>query len=229
MAAIIDSLHKEIDMHDTGVHGFTNGDAPSNSKPTELTAAWCNAVQQEINNAIVASGEALNDAKDDQLGEAILTIAYEQKPRDSGKTAIFVQFDEDVANVDAAAWGEYKRTGRDRARAGGGAAFKLASLAMIPNNAAVLVEYAVTVVKSTDKTAYYMERGVADFARGTNSGTSVEGSTTPLWSAGTLVVTVTIRKDANGYPSVEIDPSALSALSTYNTTVSVTALLAAQT
>jgi len=228
MAAIIDSEHKVEDMHDTGVHGFTSGDAPANAPPTEFTADWCNAVQQEINNGIGAAEINLNTAKDDQLGEAIQEIAYVAKPRSSGKTAMFIQFDTDTAQADAAAWGEYKRTGRDFERAGGGATFRLAEMNMIPNNCAVMLTFTVVLVRSDDKTEYLTYEGKADFYRGTNAATSAVGAVSGVYAGGTAAASATLVESSNGYPAVQIDPSSLSALKTWNTTVSVVALVTTQ-
>ncbi|RTL04395.1 MAG: hypothetical protein EKK62_16505 [Acidimicrobiia bacterium] len=221
MAAVIDSEHKVEDMHDTGVHGFTSGDAPANSPPTELTADWCNAVQQEINNGIAAAEINLNTAKDDQLGGAIQEIAYVQKPRSSGKTATLFQFDTDTAQADAATWGEYKRTGRDFERTGGGATFELAEMAMLPNNCAVLIDFDVTLVRSDDKTVYLAYSAKGDFYRGTNNATSAAVSQSGMFASGSAAATATLVKSSNGYPAIQIDPSGLSAAKTWNTTVVV--------
>ena len=228
MAAIIATEHKVTDMHDTGVHGFTNGDPPANSKATEMSADWCNTVQQEINNAIAAAGVALNSAKDDQLGEAVQEIAYVQKPRDSGKTVIFTQFDADTAEVDAATWGEYRKTGRDFERTGGGATFQMAELDELPNNCAALLDFTVTLVRSNDKTVYLTYNAKCDFYRGTNNATSGVGSQSGMFAAGTAAATATLVKSTNGYPAVQIDPSSLSNLHTWNTTVSVVCLVTTQ-
>lgn len=62
----IDSATAEADTHGAGKDGFTDGTPPS-IPPTDLTAKWFNATQEEICNIIEGFGVALDDAQRDQV------------------------------------------------------------------------------------------------------------------------------------------------------------------
>lgn len=230
MAAIIDSEHKVTDHYATGVHGFTSGDAPANTLPTELTPTWCGNVQQEINNAIEASGATLNGANDDQLSAAIEDIALSRKPRTSGKTVIFTQFDANVASAEADAWGQYEKTGRVHELTGGGSTFDLVTLDTddIPDNCVLVIEYMCSLQRATDKTNYYVERGDASFYRGTSPGTSAIGSSAASFQDGPEPAVVQLLEDSNGFPTIRVDPSFLSGANDYNYTGYIRALVVTQ-
>lgn len=58
MAANIDTSHSVaalwgLDPYGTAMNGFANGNYSGGILPTEVNASWCNAVQQEINNATI--------------------------------------------------------------------------------------------------------------------------------------------------------------------------------
>jgi hypothetical protein len=58
MAAIIDTSHRYVglwgvDAYGVSMDGFTAGNFAGGVLPTQLSSDWCNAVQQEINNAAI--------------------------------------------------------------------------------------------------------------------------------------------------------------------------------
>jgi hypothetical protein len=66
----IDSATAEQDTHGAGKDGFTDGTPPS-VPPTDLTAKWFNAVQEEIANVVEGTGIALSAASSTQLDTAL--------------------------------------------------------------------------------------------------------------------------------------------------------------
>lgn len=58
------------DLFGPGKDGFTDGD-PGLAPETALDAAWFNAVQEELANAVEASGQELDLADNTQLHKAI--------------------------------------------------------------------------------------------------------------------------------------------------------------
>lgn len=230
MASIIDSEHKASDLFGAGKHGFTSGDAPANSLPTEFTPKWCNRVQQEINNAIEASGATLDGEDDTQLALAIEDIALSRKPRTSGKTVIFTQFDADVASSEADRWGMVEKTGRVHELTGGGSVFSLVSLGSndIPNNCVLLIAYMAVLQRATDKAQHYVERGDACFYRGTNAASSALSSAFASFQDGPEPAVVQLLENASGYPYIYVDPSLLSGAHAYNYTGYIRALVVTQ-
>jgi len=53
---------------------FTDGDALTGTPGTVISAAWLNAVQEEISNVILEAGLSLDKATSDQLKEAVLAL-----------------------------------------------------------------------------------------------------------------------------------------------------------
>jgi hypothetical protein len=70
----IDTSSKATDFFGAGKHGFTNGNPSTGVPATQLDAAWCNAIQEELANAIEGAGIALNPAVRTQLFTAINTL-----------------------------------------------------------------------------------------------------------------------------------------------------------
>lgn len=66
---------------DTIDHLFSDGDSASGTKGTRVTAAWLNAVQQELVNVITGFGEALDPDKPDQLYQ-VLNARFSGRPGD---------------------------------------------------------------------------------------------------------------------------------------------------
>jgi hypothetical protein len=67
----IDSATAEADTHGAGKDGFTGGTPPS-IPPTDLTAKWFNAVQEEIAAVIEDSGRTLSDVNHNQLADSVV-------------------------------------------------------------------------------------------------------------------------------------------------------------
>lgn len=91
MGVIVDTAHKVLDLFGAGIHGFTPGNALSGVAPTELHANWTNAVQQEINNAIIPGldGLSLNPATYNQLNTSILNQITARYPRATAGNYIY--------------------------------------------------------------------------------------------------------------------------------------------
>lgn len=62
-------------MFGAGKAGFSNGSRAAGSPATELSADWCNALQEEICRAVEGSGQALDPSRYDQLLDAIQRLA----------------------------------------------------------------------------------------------------------------------------------------------------------
>lgn len=63
------------DLFGAGKDGFTSGNPNSQIAPTQLSASWCNGVQEELVGCIEASGQTL-DAEDNlQVAKAIPYLA----------------------------------------------------------------------------------------------------------------------------------------------------------
>jgi len=82
MAAIIQTATKQADKFGANRHGFTGGDAQAGLSPTQFSADWCDAVQEEENNVINDAGyEALDNADYEQLAKAIDFMNFTVYPR----------------------------------------------------------------------------------------------------------------------------------------------------
>lgn len=71
---------KSVDLHGSGKHGFRAGDAQVGTAPTQISAAFCNAVQEEIAQAVEGSGQELAVETYDQLLRAILLLGRNWTP-----------------------------------------------------------------------------------------------------------------------------------------------------
>jgi len=69
----IDTDTRDIDEHGAGKDGFTEGDPGQGVAPTDFSADWCDAVQEEIANVIESTGTALDKNDNTQLQAAIET------------------------------------------------------------------------------------------------------------------------------------------------------------
>ncbi len=69
----IDSATAEADLFGAGKDGFTAGTPPS-VPPTDLTAKFFNALQQELALIIEGAGITLDDSDHNQLADAIVTL-----------------------------------------------------------------------------------------------------------------------------------------------------------
>lgn len=70
----INTTNKEIDLFGAGKHGFRDGEPGTGVFATFLSAAWFNAIQEEIANVVESTGAALNPASRTQLLTAINAI-----------------------------------------------------------------------------------------------------------------------------------------------------------
>lgn len=59
---------------------FTGGNKPTGLAPTRVDDDWCNSVQEEIANVVLAAGLQLSKVSNTQLYEAIQAIAYGANP-----------------------------------------------------------------------------------------------------------------------------------------------------
>lgn len=64
-------MHKIDHATATGANEFTDGNPQTAVKPTVVTAAWLNALQNELSNFITAMGITLNKADNTQLKQAL--------------------------------------------------------------------------------------------------------------------------------------------------------------
>lgn len=87
MAAIIQTAHRVVglfgtDPYGSSMDGFASGNYMGGVLPTELSAAWCNSVQQEINNACISGlGFALDSSSYTQLSYSIDAQIEKRSPK----------------------------------------------------------------------------------------------------------------------------------------------------
>lgn len=67
----ISTSTRATDLFGAGKHGFKDGNQALGIAPTDFNADWCNQIQEEIANAIEASGAGLNAGDRAQLVDAI--------------------------------------------------------------------------------------------------------------------------------------------------------------
>jgi hypothetical protein len=70
----IDTETREEDLHGSGKDGFTAGDPGAAIAPTDLSADWCNAVQEELAHVVEDAGLTLNKGDHHQLAAAVGVI-----------------------------------------------------------------------------------------------------------------------------------------------------------
>lgn len=66
------------DLFGAGKDGFTSGNPNSQIAPTQLSAGWCNGVQEELVRCIEFSGQTLDADDNTQLAKAIPYLAGHQ-------------------------------------------------------------------------------------------------------------------------------------------------------
>ena len=71
----IDTDTKAEDLHGSGKHGFTEGNPVQGVAATDLSADWCNAVQEEASHVIEHAGLTLDKNDNTQLRQAVEIIA----------------------------------------------------------------------------------------------------------------------------------------------------------
>lgn len=87
----IDTTNAVANLHGEGKSGFGPGNPVTGTKATYLSAAWCNAIQEEIARVIEGAGIPLDAAKYDQLKTAIdllIASALEAIPGDMLRRAV---------------------------------------------------------------------------------------------------------------------------------------------
>lgn len=67
----INTLTKLLDLFGAGKHGFRDGNRAQSIPATDLSAEWCNSLQEEIANVIEAAGIVLDAENRSQLLQAI--------------------------------------------------------------------------------------------------------------------------------------------------------------
>ena len=74
----ITTATKAVNLFGVGKDGFTSGNPNSQLAPTQMSAAWCNGVQEEIATCIELSGQTLNPADVKQVAKSIPYLAGRQ-------------------------------------------------------------------------------------------------------------------------------------------------------
>lgn len=154
MAVIIATTSKVADKFGAGVHGFTNGDPQSGTKPTVVDSDWHDAAQQETNNAIEHAGIALDGADVDQLAEAIERMIAQHYPRGlySGNHIFRTQSQPDISATEEA-WHEWRKTRALAAKASG--TNQTVGIFQMPASDVVWqLETRVSIVDTSDTTLY---------------------------------------------------------------------------
>lgn len=84
MGVIINTSAKITDEYGAGIHGFDVGDPQAGRPPTQLSADWCDGVQQETNNAILTAPLSIDNSDRTQLAQSIDAQIRTRKPRFGG-------------------------------------------------------------------------------------------------------------------------------------------------
>lgn len=90
----INTSTKAGDLHGPGKDGFRPGDPNAGILPTQLSADWCNAVQESLCRVIEAGGRTVGNAGNDDLFLAlgdIISSAVQAAANPSGKVAMFAR------------------------------------------------------------------------------------------------------------------------------------------
>lgn len=108
----IDTATAEPDLHGSGKDGFRDGQTPATTAATRLNADWCNAVQEEIANAVEAAGITLAKGTNTQLRDAVRNLSPWARYIVSGTsnkvthpTTVSTPFGLTLVDSDDSAWG----------------------------------------------------------------------------------------------------------------------------
>lgn len=198
MAAIIDTSHRYVglwgtDPYGTVMDGFQTGNYAGGLLPTELSADWCNTVQQEINNAAIAGlGAALDSGDDEQLAVSIDNQNIERHPRYAFSPIVRFRTQSDAAltGTSGATSCLHQRTGYSPSLASGAVA-TLCSF-VTPTGSQMLVTFSVTVCQTDVPAANYANVQIMASVRN-NSGVVTVASTSTIFSnIGAIAYVVTV-------------------------------------
>lgn len=216
MGVIVDTAHKVLDLFGAGIHGFTPGNALSGVAPTELHANWTNAVQQELNNAIIPGldGLSLNPATHTQLNTSILNQIVSTYPRDAAGsyTYTFRSMGASFLSGSGALCMHRKRTEHKNAAASG----TNQDLCAIntPSDSQCTATYRVSVVRSDD-IADYGNAIIHVSLRNASGTVTIQSTATALSDISLAGLTFTVQA-ASANVRVRIAIPAMPANKTYN-------------
>jgi microcystin-dependent protein len=71
---VIQTTNKQVDKFGVGLHGFSAGNPGAGQPATYLSNGWCDGVQQELVNVILAGGGTLSGAALDQMYQALRNL-----------------------------------------------------------------------------------------------------------------------------------------------------------
>jgi len=77
----IQTANKQVDKFGVGKHGFSAGNSATGVLATFLSNVWCDALQEEVANAIEENGMALSAGDLRQLAKAISTQSIDVATR----------------------------------------------------------------------------------------------------------------------------------------------------
>lgn len=110
----IDTATKSADKHGAGKDGWTGGNQQGGVPPTQFSADFMDALQEEIARVIESSGLALNKASNDQLKLAINTCIRDYRPERIGVSGVPQTMRTHFYSVDTEVytdlWQEYSQT-----------------------------------------------------------------------------------------------------------------------
>lgn len=101
---------KSVDLFGAGKHGFTDGNPPGGTPPTQFSALWCNAVQESIVLAMEDVG-LTPGVSNYQLAQAMATYARHVRPRGISAGSNYTTVRSDTTNDIRDDWYEWKRLG----------------------------------------------------------------------------------------------------------------------
>lgn len=177
----INTLTKVLDLFGLGKHGFRDGNRALAIPATDLSAEWCNSIQEEIANVVEAAGIVLDANNRSQLLQAIQQMVI------SGQKAVIISnatFEASVSNGEVVRW-DSGNNRFDEAIADGTANNRAVGVADVTNSKVYLYGECPNFIGLTPGARYYLDAstpGALTTSAPSNAiGVGIAKSATVLW------------------------------------------------
>lgn len=161
MAAIINTAHRVVAKHGIGPYGesldgFTSGNLAGGIQPTELSEKWCDAVQQEINNAASQyKNFALNPDSYSDLAYALDQSHVSRRPINTTNVSFTLRTQTDSALSGTNGLQNLFRERTQYTSAAASGSVNNAGTLTLPTNCQAFVEFRGSVCQSDAMTTNY--------------------------------------------------------------------------
>jgi hypothetical protein len=199
----IDTDTKAIDLFGTDKHGFTSGDPVAGISPTQLSADWCNDVQESIARTIEGLGVTLDTYNYNDLVNAIVRAIRNQRPYDGVPWVSWPSFQTHVSNPDDVMfnWGIRRRTFAAK-NCPDNTTHTLSSSTLenanLPSNSVMWLDYHTIVVKADDPEVYHQQVKRASLHKAGTTLVVDNDATITTYNSGGLSVTWTLGATTGG-------------------------------